>query len=160
MELSPNQRIEKLSLEDRKILNDLLTKDTLSPGLLFMLAGVVIFIFLPGRHNRPSFFSQYGFIVPFLIISSILSLIIFYADYQENEKLKKDLESDEKVVEIFSVIDKDSNNNDEYFIGIDTKLKDFKKYKIIKDEFQRIKIGHGVTLEYAKFSETVLKIIL
>jgi hypothetical protein len=160
MELSPNQRIEKLSLEDRKILNDLLTKDTLSPGLLFMLAGVAIFIFLPGRHNRPSFFSQYGFIVPFLIISSILSLIIFYADYQENEKLKKDLESDEKVVEIFSVIDKDSNNNDEYFIGIDTKLKGFKKYKITKGEFQRIKIGHGVTLEYSQYSETIFKVNL
>jgi hypothetical protein len=149
-----------LSVEDRKYLVNLLQKkkDSLFEMPLVAIPLTFIMVMIPGKRS-PSYFSQYGFFAPAGIIFFII-LVFYYWDYYFSVKnLKKDIDSNEKIVEVCQITDKDINLKDECFIKINTATNLFKRQKVEKEVFDKIKNGDTVTVEFTEYSKFLFRII-
>jgi hypothetical protein len=149
-----------MSKEDRKYLEELLAKkkDTFYEIPLIVIPATFLLVIIPTRHN-PSYFSQYGFFVPAGIIFLLILLFAYGNYYFTVNALKKDIISNEKLLSICQIIDKDTTLKNECYIKINSTNKKFERHKIDINRFSNIKIGDSITLEYTEHSETFLRII-
>ncbi len=157
-----NLRKEDITKEEKEILVGLLNKERskISPEILAILIFSLIFIFLPGRGKRLSMYNEYGFWVAFPIVLGIGLILIFFDKKEKIEGLKKDIASEEKIVEILKITDKDTSLKDEYFIKTDSTILTFQKIIVQKEEFSQLKIDQEIVLEYGENSKTLFNINL
>jgi hypothetical protein len=150
-ESEKNKLIEKIEKEKNEF-----PKRTLLALMLFIL-----FIFIPGKNHRPSYYSEYGFLKPALI-TTILVIGFCYSDYKSTMKaLKSDLDSGEKIVKDTIVWKKEKSFTlNKYCIYTDNDHKPFSKFDIEEEAYNKIEKGHIVKLEYAEKSKFLYQLNL
>ena len=112
------------------------------------------------KGKRLSLYEQYGFVSPAVIIFSILAAIFYFQYKNSIARYNKDLDLGEKIIEAYEITYKDTNMKDECLISVNTPIKKFQEHKIEKSSFAKLKIGDWITIEYFKYSQTILRIIL
>ena len=152
--------IEQITESEAEMLIEYIDKEKKSlPQRFFLFLGLFMLInFMPGRNGRPSTFQEYGFWKP-LVIEILAIGTLFYFDYKTKLKgLQNDLESREKIIEEKTVLKKDrSFLKSEYQVWIETSVKEFKKFDVTENEFNKIEKGHKVILEYGEKSKFLFK---
>ena len=133
-------------------------KRNLPKRLFLFLFFFVLFNFISGRNGRPSIFQEYGFWKP-LIIECLTIGIFLYFDYKKKLKgLQNDLGTREKIVEEKAVLKKDrSFLKSEYQVWIESNIKEFRKFEVTEDEYNKMEKGHKVILEYGEKSNFLFK---
>lgn len=121
---------------------------------LFFITALILFIFLPGRNHRPSYYTEFGFLKPALI-STLIGIGFSYYIFKNTVKsLKEDLDLGEKIAEKKTVWKKEKSFvSNKYQIYTDSDYKDFKKFDIEEGAYNKIEKGHIITLEYAEKSK-------
>ncbi len=156
-------RTEPLSESDAQTLFDKIEKEKKDlPKLLFFMVSIfLLFIFLPGRRGESSFFSKYGFWKPAIVVALITGGITYFENKKTLRNLRDDIASNEKIIESKTVWKKDKSfTSDELRIWIDSDIKEFQKFVISKTEYENIKKGHTVFLEYSSKSHVLFKLDL
>lgn len=154
-------RIEQITETETEILINKINKEKadLPSSLFFIIILLIFLIFLPGRQRRPSFYSQFGFWKPAIIMTLLGCGITYYRYSTTIKNLQMDLDSQEKIVEEKEVWNKDKSfAKSEYRIWIDSNIKEFQKFSVVYEEYEQIEKGQKVVLEYGKMSHTLYNI--
>ncbi len=127
---------------------------------LFVLISVSVFM-LGRRANSPSLYNVYGFWTPTII----LTLLVAGHDYiflkKDLNKLKNDLNSNEKIVGKNVVWKKaKSIRGGKYLIYLYNDNPTLMKFEINEKDYNRIEKGHTVIIEYAEHSKVLLDLKL
>ena len=122
---------------------------------------VILFIFIPGKGNDPSVYQSYGFLWPFIILFSLMSIFLVYWKYQIQKGLNDDLKFGVKKVESFLIIRKEKSfAKKQYYIWLDTAEKSFEKFTFPLEDAPKIDQATHLVLEYAPKSKTIFNKVL
>jgi hypothetical protein len=136
-------------------------KDGFPMQTLFCISIFILFIFLPGKTHRPSYYNEFGFLKPALISTMLATGLSYYIFRNTIKSLKNDLDSGEKIVESKVVWKKNKSfMSNKYQIYTDSDYKDFKKFDVEEEAYNKIEKGHIVKLEYAEKSKYLYQLNL
>ena len=147
-----------LSEADLALLKDRIKQDEQATAvqIFALFSFVMLIVFLPGRGNDPSLYQTNGFLWPFVISFSAMSVLFLYWKYKIQKGLNDDLKLGVKTIEPFLIIRKEKSfAKKEYYIWLDTAEKGFQKFTFPLEDAPKIDQATHLVLEYAPKSKTI-----
>ena len=151
-------KISALAETDLALLKDRIKQDEQATAaqILALFSFVMLIVFLPGRGNDPSLFQTYGFLWPFVISFSAMSVLFLYWKYKIQKGLNDDLKLGVKTVEPFLIIKKEKSfANKGYYIWLDSAEKSFEKITFPLENAPEIDQATHLVIEYGPKSKTI-----
>jgi hypothetical protein len=152
-----------LSEADLALLKDRIKQDEQATAaqILAFFSFIILIIFLPGRGNDPSLFQTYGFLWPFVISFSVMSVLFLYWKYKIQKGLNDDLKLGVKTIEPFLIIRKEKSfAKKEYYVWLDSAEKSFEKFTFLLENAPEIDQATHLVIEYGPKSKTIFSKIL
>ncbi|WP_421797649.1 hypothetical protein [Haliscomenobacter sp.] len=129
--------------------------------ILAFFSFIILIIFLPGRGNDPSLYQTYGFLWPFVVSFSAMSVFFLYWKYKVQKQLNDDLKLGVKTIEPFLIIKKEKSfANKGYYIWLDSAEKSFEKITFLLEDAPKIDQATHLVIEYAPKSKTIFNKVL
>ena len=147
-----------LSETDLALLKDRIKQDEQATAaqILALFSFVMLIVFLPGRGNDPSLFQTYGFLWPFVISFSAMSVLFLYWKYKIQKGLNDDLKLGVKNIEPFLIIRKEKSfAKKEYYVWLDSAEKSFEKFTFLLEDAPQIDQATHLVIEYGPKSKTI-----
>lgn len=154
---------EPLTSENIEFLEDIIAqqKRELPAQIIGMIALFMVFIFLPGRRQNPSLYSQYGFTIPAIVIIIAVAAYNCVSFYIENRNIQKDIADNHKFVAHYPICKKEKSLlNKKYTVWLKQEKNHQSKFNIEKSQYDQLNIGDLVRIEYTQHSKEILYISL
>lgn len=140
---------QKLITERRKL------KNVVLPLLLISF----ILPIVPGRGSRKAMIETMNYSTAVLSVLIFLSLIFAYLYYATVIRLKRDLQSKRKIVYTAIVKKKEKSflKKKTYSVVAPIANKENNKVSIAEEDYNRLKVGDNILLEYSTLTKTFIK---